>query len=55
MFLLCFFKILYADDTCVLVSGYDLQALINMKNEEVISLNNRLKETLRVKSIKPSD
>ena len=31
-------KILHADDTCVLVSGNDLKALIKMLNDELISL-----------------
>ena len=38
-----FFKILYADNTCVLVSGYDLKALIKMLNDELIALNNWFK------------
>ena len=39
-------KILYADDTCVLVSGNDLKTLIKMLNEELISLNNWLKANI---------
>ena len=34
---------LYADDTCILVSGNDLKALITMLNDELISLNNWFK------------
>ena len=36
-------KMLYADDTCILVSGNDLKALITMLNDELISLNNWFK------------
>ena len=36
-------KILYADDTCVLISGNDLKALMKMLNDELISLNNWFK------------
>ena len=43
MSVLCFKKILCADDTCVLVSGNDLKALINMLNNELIYLNNWFK------------
>ena len=34
------FKILYADDTCVLISGNHLSNLIDRLNTELISLNN---------------
>ena len=37
------FKILYADDTCVLISGNHLNDLIDRQNKELISLNNRFK------------
>ena len=37
------FKILYADDTCVLISGNHLSNLIGRLNKELISLNNCLK------------
>ena len=37
------FKILYADDTCVLISGNHLNNLIKMLNIELISLNNWFK------------
>ena len=37
------FKILYADDTCVLISGNHLKNLIKMLNIELISLNNWFK------------
>ena len=33
------FKILYADDTCVLISGNHLSNLIDRLNKELISLN----------------
>ena len=33
------FKILYADDTCVLISDNDLNNLIDMLNTELMSLN----------------
>ena len=36
-------KILYADNTSVLVSGNDLKAIIKMLNDEIISLNNWFK------------
>ena len=36
-------KILYANDTCVLISGNDLKALMKMLNDELISLNNWFK------------
>ena len=36
-------KILYADDTCVLIGGNDLKALMKMLNDELISLNNWFK------------
>ena len=36
-------KILYDDDTCVLISGNDLKALMKMLNDELISLNNWFK------------
>ena len=38
------FKILYADDTCVLISGNHLNDLIDRLNTELISLNNWLKD-----------
>ena len=34
---------LYADDTCVLIGGNDLKALMKMLNDELISLNNWFK------------
>ena len=37
------FKILYADDTCVLISGNHLNNLIDRLNTELISLNNWFK------------
>ena len=37
------FKILYVDDTYVLISGNHLNDLIDRLNTEVISLNNWLK------------
>ena len=37
------FKILYADDTCVLISGNHLNDLIDRLNTELISLNNWFK------------
>ena len=37
------FKILYADDTCVLISGNHLNDLIDRLNTEPISLNNWIK------------
>ena len=37
------FKILYADDTCVLISGNHLNNLIKMLNIELISLSNWFK------------
>ena len=37
------FKILYADDTCVLISGNHLNNLIDILNTELMSLNNWLK------------
>ena len=37
------FKILYADDTCVLISGNHLNDLIDELNTELISLNNGFK------------
>ena len=37
------FKILYADDTCVLISGNHLNNLIKMLNIKLISLNNWFK------------
>ena len=37
------FKILYADDTCVLISGNHLNDLIDWLNTELISLNNWFK------------
>ena len=37
------FKILYADDTCVLISGIHLSNIINRLNIELISLNNWFK------------
>ena len=37
------FKILYADDTCVLISGNHLNDLIDRLNTELISLNNGFK------------
>ena len=36
-------KILYVDDTCVLISGNHLNNLIDMLNTELISLNNWFK------------
>ena len=43
MFFQFFCKILYADDTCVLISGNHLNNLIKMLNIELISLNNWFK------------
>ena len=40
---LMLFKILYADDTCVLTSGNHLNDLIDRLNTELISLNNWFK------------
>ena len=37
------FKILYADDTCALISGNNLNNLIDMLNTELISSNSWLK------------
>ena len=37
------FKMLYADDTCVLISGNHLNNLIDILNTELISLNNCFK------------
>ena len=37
------FKILYADDTYVLISGHHLNDLIDRLNTELISLNNWFK------------
>ena len=37
------FKMLYADDTCVLISGNHLNNLIKMLNIELITLNNWFK------------
>ena len=37
------FKILYADDTCVLISGNHLNDLIDTLNTELITLNNWFK------------
>ena len=37
------FKILFADDTCVLLSGKNLNTIIDHMNTELISLNNWLK------------
>ena len=37
------FKILFADDTCVLLSGKNLNTLIDHMNTELISLNNWFK------------
>ena len=37
------FKILYADDACVLISGNHLNDLIDRLNTELISINNRFK------------
>ena len=37
------FKILYADDTCALISGNNLNNLIDMLNTELISLNSWFK------------
>ena len=34
------FKMLYADDTCVLINGNHLNNLIKMLNIELITLNN---------------
>ena len=38
-----FFKILYADDTCVLISGNHLNNLIDRLNTELIFKNNWFK------------
>ena len=43
MCLPCFLKILYADDTCVLISGNHLNDLIDRLNTELISLKNWFK------------
>ena len=43
MSLLCFFKIVYTDDTCVLICGNHLNTLIDMLNTQLISLNNWFK------------
>ena len=40
---LILFKILYADDTCVLISGNHLNNLFKMLNMALISLNNWFK------------
>ena len=37
------FKILFADDTCVLLSGKNLNTLVALMNTELISLNNWFK------------
>ena len=37
------FKILYADDTCVFISGNPLSNLIDRLNTDLISLNNWFK------------
>ena len=37
------FKILYADDTCVLISGNHINDLIDRLNTELTSLNNWFK------------
>ena len=44
MLLLCFLKILYADDTCVLMSGNHLNSINYRLNTELISLNNWFKD-----------
>ena len=48
------FKILYADETCVLISGNHLNDLIDRLNTELISLNNWFKVNKLSLNIKKS-